>query len=119
MHFCNKCDNMYYININDETNNIYYYCKKCGNINTTIINSNNIIYEHEITKSNDYKINNSINKYTKFDPTLPSINNIPCPNVNCPSIKDGKENRILFIKYDEDNIKFLYLCANCDHSWQN
>ena len=45
MHFCDKCDNMYYINISEESDNIYYYCKKCGNLDNSILTSNNIIYE--------------------------------------------------------------------------
>ena len=42
MHFCDKCDNMYYININEESSNIYYYCKKCGNIDDSILENNSI-----------------------------------------------------------------------------
>ena len=119
MHFCDKCDNMYYININEESGNIYYYCKKCGNIDDSILENNSIIYDEEINKSSDYKIKHSINKYTKFDPTLPITDNIPCPNASCPSNNNSAKNKILFIKFDEDNIKFLYLCSNCDHSWHN
>ena len=37
MHFCDKCDNMYYINISEESDNIYYYCKKCGNLDNSMI----------------------------------------------------------------------------------
>ena len=31
-----------------------------------------------------------INKYTKLDPTLPRINTIPCPNVECPTNTNEK-----------------------------
>ena len=33
MHFCEKCDNMYYIKVSDSTgnnNNLVYYCRKCS-----------------------------------------------------------------------------------------
>ena len=32
MHFCDKCDNMYYISISSENENkMSYYCRNCGN----------------------------------------------------------------------------------------
>ena len=30
MHFCSECNNMYYIKINNETEDLIYYCRKCG-----------------------------------------------------------------------------------------
>ena len=32
MDFCSECDNMYYIKLNDEENELVYYCRKCGNV---------------------------------------------------------------------------------------
>ena len=66
-------------------------------------------------KSN-YK--NIINKYTKLDPTIPRINTVVCPNVECSSnTDDSVEKEILYIRYDDTNMKFIYLCANCDKIW--
>ena len=32
MHFCSKCQNMYYISIDPKnTNKLVYYCRNCGN----------------------------------------------------------------------------------------
>ena len=28
------------------------------------------------------------------------------------------DNEVLYIKYDPDNMKYLYICANCNSSWQ-
>ena len=44
MHFCEKCQNMYYIRLKGEdSNNLIYYCRKCGNENKDLgTNSNNI-----------------------------------------------------------------------------
>ena len=42
MHFCNKCDNMYYIKLSEMDNNeLNYYCRNCGN-NDSLINQDNI-----------------------------------------------------------------------------
>ena len=76
---------------------------------------------------------NVINKYTKLDPTLPRIHNIDCPNFECPSnlnksnteeaeskggeSKKNIDKEILYIRYDDKNMKFVYLCANCDTIW--
>lgn len=119
MYFCDKCDNMYYINIDETKNNIYYLCKKCGNVNNNILTSNNVIYEENINITNTYKISNAINKYTKYDPTLPKISNINCPNAKCLSNTSDTQPNILYIKYDDDNIKFVYLCTHCDYTWNN
>lgn len=120
MNFCTVCDNMYYINIDEVNNSIYHFCKKCGTKDDSNINNSNIIYEQTIKQDSSFKTSLSINKYTKYDPTLPRINNLPCPNVECISnTSSDVENNIVFIKYDDSNIKFLYLCCNCDKSWHN
>jgi len=59
------------------------------------------------------------NPYTKFDPTLPHIN-IPCPNVACKT--NEKEEPItdaVFIRYDSNGLKYLYICTECEHKWKN
>ena len=30
-----------------------------------------------------------------------------------------KEKEIIYIRYDDKNMKYLYLCAVCDHFWNN
>ena len=126
MHFCSECGNMYYIKISDDTNSLNYYCRKCGNEDKNLINSNSSICvsKTEIKKgSNSYK--HIINKYTKFDPTLPRIDNIDCPNDKCPSNVNTEEKsnteykckEIIYLRYDDNNMKYIYLCCNCDNSW--
>lgn len=123
MHFCEECGNMYYIKISKDTNSLNYYCRKCGNENKELINGDESICvsKSEIKKgSNSYK--HIINKYTKFDPTLPRIDNIICPNAACPTNlspedKDYKEKEIIYLRYDDTNMKYIYLCCKCDNSW--
>jgi hypothetical protein len=106
MHFCTKCDNMYYIRIGaaagavaaggddgvvggggqfqekQDATSLFHYCRNCGHevkIEKTICVSKLQL------KHNAQSYSNVINKYTKLDPTLPRINNIKCPNSQCRS----------------------------------
>ena len=123
MHFCPKCGNMYYLKLmNKDEDKLIYYCRNCGNEDTSLANnmSNLYISKTKIKKEMNYK--NAINKYTKLDPTLPRINNIDCPNKDCASNKHSEEEKIsqkdiLYIRYDDKNMKYIYLCATCDTVW--
>ena len=136
MHFCIKCGNMYYIKIKDDTEELVYNCRKCGHTNSDLINQldNLCVSKTELTTNSIVDYSNIINKYTKLDPTLPRINNINCPNKDCPSnieeSNDGEsknnsstkvkmEKEIIYLRYDDKNMKYLYLCGVCDHYWNN
>ena len=112
MKFCSKCDNMYYIRLNDEDMSLTNYCRQCGNEEHNA--SSNIIYSEATTSYNS----DIVNEFTKHDPTLPRISNIPCQNAECISHKEGEKNEIIYIKYDEVNLHFLYLCTRCDTTWK-
>jgi DNA-directed RNA polymerase subunit M/transcription elongation factor TFIIS len=117
MHFCSNCKNMYYVRINaDNTNKLVYYCRNCGN-EDTLITTDNICVSKYNTKKNEQTFHNIINKYTKLDPTLPRINNILCPNADCVTNTKDKEREIIYIRYDDTNMKYIYLCSECDTIW--
>ena len=119
MHFCSNCSNMYYIRINaDDPNKLVNYCRKCGNEDTTLAVAQNVCVSKTQIKKSEQSFNHIINKYTKFDPTLPRINNILCPNSDCATNTDGKEREIIYIRYDDVNMKYVYLCSECDTAWQ-
>ena len=118
MHFCNNCSNMYYIRINsDDPNKLVYYCRNCGNEDKLLAIENVCVSKTQI-KKNEKSFNHIINKYTKFDPTLPRINTILCPNPDCATNKDNKEREIIYIRYDDTNMKYIYLCYECDTVWK-
>ncbi len=120
MHFCENCDNMYYVYINETDDAIQHFCRNCGNINTDINVQNSLVYNYKKHNTDDLKLYTHINKYTKFDPTLPRADNIPCPNVDCISNTDkNTKPDVIYVKYDNANIKFIYICAHCDTSWRN
>jgi DNA-directed RNA polymerase subunit M/transcription elongation factor TFIIS len=124
MHFCSVCSNMYYISITPE-NELQYYCRHCGNIDNTIASDNicvsKINVKHSTTPQSFSQV---VNKYTKFDPTLPRIHTMRCPNDECPSNQtsgSGKatksKSEIIYVRYDDINLKYVYLCAKCDKVW--
>jgi DNA-directed RNA polymerase subunit M/transcription elongation factor TFIIS len=109
---------MYYIRINaDDSNTLVYYCRNCGNEDKLLSTSNVCVSKTQIKKS-EQSFNHIINKYTKLDPTLPRINNILCPNLDCATNKSDKEREIIYIRYDDTNMKYVYLCSECDTVWQ-
>ena len=118
MHFCSNCSNMYYIRINAiDPNKLVYYCRKCGNEDSLLASENICVSKINVKKS-EQTFSHIINKYTKFDPTLPRIDNILCPNSECPTNKDGKQKEIIYIRYDDINMKYVYLCSECDTTWR-
>ena len=143
MHFCSECSNMYYLKIMDnDANSLIYYCRNCGHVNDTLTAENVCVSDTQIKRSED-QYTHIVNEYTKFDPTLPRINTIDCPNSKCasnasasetgPSASEtgpsasasaeagiGKvEREIIYIRYDDTNMKYIYVCAVCNTSWKN
>lgn len=110
---------MYYIRLSEEDpNSIVYYCRNCGHENKNI-SLDSVTISTTNFKHNKQKYNSIINKYTKMDPTLPRINTIKCPNQTCPSNESKKENdrEIIYLRYDDVNMNFVYMCSTCDTVW--
>lgn len=117
MKFCNLCNNFVYIQL-DKENNLQYHCKNCDNvIENTDTKSLCVIDNNYMDDKTVYK--QYINKYLKYDPTLPRVNNIQCPNQECKTKKENVENEVIFVKYDSTNMKYMYHCVHCDHFWKN
>jgi DNA-directed RNA polymerase subunit M/transcription elongation factor TFIIS len=113
---------MYYIAIADDNENkLLYYCRVCGN------KDNNYSEETCVLSTNNTQgeqiYNYTVNKYTKHDPTLPRIYNMECPNGSCKTnelSQTGKKKpaEIVFMRYDDDNLKYTYICVECDTVWK-
>jgi DNA-directed RNA polymerase subunit M/transcription elongation factor TFIIS len=109
---------MYYISIDeDDSNKLLYYCRNCGNKDSSISVEDNTVLKNQLKKS-EQEFSHIINKYTKLDPTLPRISNILCPNMDCATNKDKEQREILYIRYDNINMKYVYLCSTCDTVWK-
>jgi DNA-directed RNA polymerase subunit M/transcription elongation factor TFIIS len=177
---------MYYLKIQDEEGNIgdtlIYYCRNCGHEDTTLNTTNICVSDMQLLTS-EKKYTHIVNEYTKFDPTLPRINTIKCPNQECSSnvlstsagaggggagtgtgtkktakTATAKQSRakktdilptleeevakpataahaasaleekthlemennreVIYIRYDDTNMKYVYLCVHCDTTWR-
>lgn len=119
MKFCAFCDNMYYISISDtDSNVITYYCRNCGHKDDNIAEEGMRVLKTQLKKGGQ-SFNHIINPYTKLDPTLPRIHNIKCPNDGCNTNKENASPaEIIYMRYDDDNMKYLYICVECDHVWK-
>ena len=115
MDFCDKCDNMYYMKINDNSQ-LINFCKYCGHEDSNLIQTKNLKVFKYSKENKNKEIH--INEYTKYDPTLPHMNTIKCPNVDCKSNTDPDVPQdVVYIRYDDKNMKYMYICSNCDFNW--
>ena len=183
MHFCSECHNMYYLKIRDDNeevaDSLIYYCRNCGHEDATLSGESICVSDTQLRRS-EQKYTHMVNEYTKYDPTLPRINTIKCPNQECssnggstnvggggtktaaqdPNAPDSKKpktkitlkrketavqeplasqaqasaaqaqaaqahsekqnsNReVIYIRYDDINMKYVYLCVHCDTTWK-
>ena len=121
MDFCKECDFMLYPTIvknekkgGDHTD-LLMVCRKCDYINSD--NKNSCILSKDFDED-DIKKQSFINPYIYDDETLPIAEGIKCPNSKCPKANP----KIKYIQYDNDNMKFLYICFDCynignEHIW--
>jgi DNA-directed RNA polymerase subunit M/transcription elongation factor TFIIS len=113
MNFCNKCDNLYYLHFSDEKS-LYYFCRNCGDEKNNVILDDLCISSYKEKKN---QVFSKINEYTKYDPTLPHSHTIRCPNQECKSNTGLVESDVIYLRVDDINMKFMYLCVNCDINW--
>ena len=121
IHFCKNCENTMCI-YSDQENKLYLGCKVCGEKEDYV--GKKCIYSNAFTFDKSETINN--NKYLSFDNTLPVITgnkNIKCPNDDCISNGEDEDNQppsnITYIKYNETDMKYLYMCKYCGQKWKN
>lgn len=114
MDFCKFCDNL--LNLTEIDTELKHVCSTCKRISSLPENFNPCIIQQNYGGDEKIFYESFVNKYTKYDPTLPHVSSIPCPNSSCKSTKTGK-NDVINIRYNEDHMKYIYLCVNCNQSW--
>lgn len=141
MNFCPKCENYLYLEqgfteelvANSTKREKKYFlnrrCRTCGYVE--VDTKGGLVNETVVQEraSEGYKI--LLNEFTRQDPTLPHVNTLPCPNTNgdpekglpiCPTYLSGSERKprdVIIIKYDAQNMKFLYICNVCGEQWRS
>jgi DNA-directed RNA polymerase subunit M/transcription elongation factor TFIIS len=113
------------------SSSLVHYCRNCGHREPV---REEICVSKLQIKSTAQNYGNIINRYTKLDPTLPRIGHVKCPNALCasnPQTSDSSSasgsgsgsasgsvpREVIYIRYDEENMKYVYLCAVCDALW--
>jgi len=118
--FCSNCNNVCVPKVLGD--NLKYVCENCNNIE-------NIEHEDQLTVSTLYVnqtnakdyLKYEINEYTKLDPTLPRSSIIPCPNKECSTNKKtgGTFRETVKVRYNHEDLKYLFICAICDTVWDS
>lgn len=111
MRFCVNCHNMYYLKVN-EGNALTHYCRNCGHEDAMLTDDVCV----STIRMNQAKQSQTVtlSEYTKEDPTLPRTHTIKCPNEDC----EGDHQEVLYVRYDDTNMKYIYMCTRCDTSWK-
>jgi aspartate carbamoyltransferase regulatory subunit len=115
--FCSICECFLWLELNDE-NELVYHCKNCDNIikHTDTTSSLCVMDNNYMEDNTNYR--QYVTKYLKHDPTLPRVNNIKCPNTQCNK-PSNEEDEVIFVKYDFQNMKYLYHCTFCEKFWKS
>lgn len=118
MKFCNVCQNMMYIQVDtvESTPKLQYYCKNCNNrVEESKVDGTPVEERNFVDDSGTFK--SYMTPFIRFDPTLPRVSNITCTNPVCTA-RDKDDNEVIYIKYDHENMKYLYFCCHCQHFWK-
>ena len=135
MRFCSVCDNMLYISLGHAGTAVsdpaageqeqgerqglalQYWCKHCGQVETD--NAGESAKVMQTNYGDDqaaYK--QYMTPYIRHDPTLPRKSNIQCAAPGCTKPKDAPS-RVIYIKYDVHNLRYLYHCEHCGKFWKS
>lgn len=116
MHFCSICDNVYFIKVNEEKDMVYF-CKSCGNEEVKHKDNGSICIIDDNKVDDATKYSQYMNRYLKYDPTLPRVSNIKCTNPACTKGEDVV-NEVIYLKYDHAGMKYMYYCCHCEYFWR-
>ena len=136
MRFCSNCDNVLYTSLSDnDGNSLVYYCRHCGTKDAASQEEMVVVMNTQLKKT-QMNFSSFINEFTKFDPTLPRLMK-KCPNENCATNKhrggggdeeveggakkegEDEKSETLYLRYDDNELKYLYMCTVCDTVYTN
>lgn len=115
MEFCNLCENMLQLTIQEDKP--VYVCKACHTTKECDSNFDACVYKANYGGNEQIFYELFINKYSVHDPTLPRVTTIQCPNKECKSNHEGKNPEVIYIRYHDADMKYIYLCCSCNYTW--
>ena len=124
MKFCPECENYLALKIRtDEASGrqvMNHFCRNCGyTVALTETRDKKYIYKSDYDIQKLFMLDRNI-QYLCDDPTLPRVRNIPCPNATCSSRQsEGDTGDVVYYNINEKNMKYVYLCCKCKHTWTN
>jgi DNA-directed RNA polymerase subunit M/transcription elongation factor TFIIS len=113
--FCPICG-MYMSSQVKETE-LLYRCIECGYSKKDT--TGGLVMETILQKKGSEAHKILVNEFTRSDPTLPHTNTIKCPRPTCASNTSGKPKDVIYIKSDQENMKYLYICDVCGEQWRS
>lgn len=130
MQFCPACDNILHMQIGQLEKNasttqipLTLYCKHCPysiDVDQTKKNQNMMfnpcMYRSNYSSNHALYYSTLINQYTFDDPSLPRID-MACQNSNCVSHRDDVQSEILYVRFNDQDMRYVYLCKHCRQCW--
>lgn len=113
MEFCKSCDNLMFMQASG--GRVVHKCH-CCHAEAQLLGSESKCVGRTSYARADTAASTHINEYAFEDPTLPCVDMIACPNPECGRPKEAPE-RVVFIKHDPVNMKYLYCCLHCRKFW--
>ncbi len=110
MIFCPNCENKLYPK--EVEDRLLNECIKCGfkdEYRESLIYKKN--YKNKTTH------NSNINRFSRFDISLPRTNKKTCPNTECILHTDKEKQEAVFIM-DPVSLKLEYMCVACGTEWK-
>lgn len=115
MKFCPYC-RMYLYLKTDSDKALIYRCYTCGYEDRSAKGGLILETNFDETTEGDQIL---VNEFTRFDPTLPHVDTIECPNQSCPTRTEGAKKDVIYLKYDKVNMKYVYICNVCEREWKS
>ena len=119
IHFCKECHNLTFLHLNEE-DKLIHACKICGK--TELFNETNNCIHTSTFQNYDISLTINQNKYITHDKTLPIIQsnpNLKCPNSDCDPNQRKEPTVFKYIKYNSEDMKYIYICQECGQKWTN
>jgi DNA-directed RNA polymerase subunit M/transcription elongation factor TFIIS len=117
MEFCDVCENMLNLILDKKDGNLKYMCKFCSSSKNVGANFNPCVHKTNYGGNEKIFYEMFINEYTFIDPTLPRSKQIHCPH--CSKEDAHKETEVIYVRYNDSDMKYIYLCCECKSAWIN
>ena len=113
--FCGVCNQCFSYQMQEDK--LFRMCRKCGFQEEE--KKGALLMETYIQErtSEAYKV--LTNEFTRQDPTLPHVTTIKCPNAECATNQGKVTKDVIYMKYDNVNMKYLYICNVCTEQWRS